>query len=151
MKEAEKLDFSLNGWIFKIFARDLILNLVLISGWWYYLVSISSIIKPLRFDQIVPSRNELKREIPYSICTFLIGTVMEVIALRWYATGKITNYYMNLCDYPWVSFAWIFLTPFWRDSHFYLIHRVMHPWNTTWIPDIGHYLFEYAHYIHHEK
>lgn len=75
--------------------------------------------------------------------------MLEIVALNYYASGAIKNYYMDLFEHPYVSFAWIFLIPFWRDSHFYVIHRFIHPWNTVWIPDLGHYLFEYSHYLHH--
>merc|ERR1711977_310507 len=40
--------------------------------------------------------------------------------------------------------------PFWRSFHFYFAHRVMHPWFTPWyIPDIGKFLFENSHILHH--
>ena len=50
-----------------------------------------------------------------------------------------------------VTFLWVFLCPFWRDGHFYWVHRLIHPWNTEWVPDLGYYLFEYAHYLHHQS
>ena len=44
MKDAEDhpWDFSLNGWIFKIFLRDMIFNMVLIATW-FWLMDCSSL------------------------------------------------------------------------------------------------------------
>ena len=78
-----------------------------------------------------------------------MGTLFECIALKLYANGIITNYYMNWLDYPFVSFFWVGLIPLWRDTHFYICHRSMHPWFTTKIPDIGAWLYNNAHYLHH--
>jgi len=41
--------------------------------------------------------------------------------------------------------------PFWRNVHFYFAHRVMHPWFTKYIPDVGEFLFNNAHYLHHKS
>lgn len=81
-----------------------------------------------------------------------MGLMFEVSALHLYANGTITNYYMDIFESRktiLVTCAWVFLCPSWRDGHFYWIHRFIHPWNTVWIPDLGHYLFEYGHYLHH--
>ena len=83
-----------------------------------------------------------------------MGLMFEVSALHLYANGTITNYCMDIFESRktiLVTCAWVFLCPSWRDGHFYWIHRFIHPWNTVWIPDLGHYLFEYGHYLHHQS
>ena len=94
------------------------------------------------------------KEIPYCICTTLCGTFFEVVALHLYANGTITNYFTDVFESRrtfLIFCTWVFLMPFWRTTHFYIIHRAIHPWNTTWLPDIGHYLMKYAHYLHHQS
>ena len=52
MEEAKILDFSLQGWIFKIMMRDVIFAFTLISCW-YYILDVSRVnvwIKPLKFN-----------------------------------------------------------------------------------------------------
>ena len=151
-------DFSLHGWILKIAMRDLICAFVLIVGWYCILdySRLTDMIKPLRFNLIIPPNSQAYREIPYCISTTLMGTFFEVICLKLYGDGTIpesrwfTDVFANRTNLL-VFCAWVFLMPTWRDGHFYFIHRGMHPWNTTWFPDIGHYLFKYGHAEHHES
>ena len=42
----------------------------------------------------------------------------------------------------------------WRNPHFYLIHRMMHPWKIWRVPkdfDPGFYLYKYVHSLHHKS
>lgn len=80
-----------------------------------------------------------------------MGSFFEVLALYLYANGKITNYYLDFFEYPLFSFCWVFLMPFWRDGHFYWIHRAMHPWNKPGIPDLGKFLYKHVHSHHHKS
>jgi len=94
------------------------------------------------------------REIPYCLSTTLMGTLFECIALHLYANGTITNYFTDTFESRRtiiLSVLWIIFMPIWRDTHFYIIHRGMHPWNTKWVPDIGHYIFKYGHSVHHDS
>lgn len=77
--------------------------------------------------------------------------MLEVFALNLYANSQIQNYYLDMKLFPYVTLAWIVLSPFWRDLHFYIVHRAMHKWNTKYIPDIGNYLYIYAHSLHHKS
>jgi sterol desaturase/sphingolipid hydroxylase (fatty acid hydroxylase superfamily) len=69
----------------------------------------------------------------------LVWTAYEVLTMWLYANGKL----------PWISWAtnpvWFvalfFLIPFWREFHFYWIHRLIH-----WKP-----LYKTVHYLHHKN
>jgi len=39
----------------------------------------------------------------------------------------------------------------WRIPHFYVIHRAMHPWMTTSVPDVGRWLYKHVHGLHHKS
>lgn len=66
-----------------------------------------------------------------------IWTVYEVLSFWLYANGKLP--YLDFQEHP-VYFALVFLLiPFWRELHFYLIHRLIH-----WKP-----LYKSIHYLHH--
>jgi len=152
MKDATEWDFSYNGWVAKVFVKDLIFGTCVAAGWyWYTDIYNADVLKPVRFNQIKPDRSELYREIPYTYSTILIGAILECLVLHLYGNGTITTHFENYWDRPWVLFFWVVLCPLWRDSHFYWVHRLIHPWNTEFFPDIGYYLFKYGHYIHHQS
>jgi ferredoxin-NADP reductase len=66
-----------------------------------------------------------------------IWTAYEVVTFWLYANGKLP--YLDFHEHP-VYFAMLFLLiPFWREFHFYVIHRLIH-----WKP-----LYKSIHYLHH--
>jgi len=104
-----------------------------------------------------PPRSNYWREIPGTISTVLISSVLEIIALRMWATGYLTNTYMDHWAHPFRSFFWFAGMSFHGDGYVGVAHRAMHPWNTgespyyiiRCIPDFGYYLFKYVHSYHH--
>ena len=130
-------------WVWKITARDLIVSLIFPLGWHWILYGskFAEKIRIMKFNKDYPAEKHLWREIPYCICTVLMGTVMEVWAMYMYSIGYFSNFYLEIEEDPLCMFLWIFLIPIWRDSHFYWTHRFMHKWNTTWIPDFGEWMY----------
>ena len=39
----------------------------------------------------------------------------------------------------------------WRVPHFHLMHRAIHPWRTTTVPDLGKFLYRHVHAQHHKS
>lgn len=69
----------------------------------------------------------------------LIWTGFEVLTMWLYA-----NHYIPLLTWaahPVWFVVWLLLIPFWREVHFYLIHRLLH-----WKP-----LYRHVHYLHHKN
>ena len=87
----------------------------------------------------------------FSISTTAIGTGFEVVMLHLYATGKVTNYYMDIWAHPWTLAFWLLSMPAWREGHFYIVHRFMHPWRTTLLPDFGKFMYKHVHALHHKS
>jgi len=114
-----------------------------------YNSSYSVALREVKFNKDYPASKHIWREIPYSICTILMGTFIEAFLMTLYATGKISNYYMDISEHPYAFFALLLTLPVWRNSHFYFVHRFMHKWNTTWIPDFGQWMYKHVHSLHH--
>jgi sterol desaturase/sphingolipid hydroxylase (fatty acid hydroxylase superfamily) len=64
--------------------------------------------------------------------------------------------------FSWDNILWILFVTHWRVPHFYLMHRLMHPWKTeaigeggggglSLIPDVGKLLYKYVHSLHHKS
>jgi len=68
-----------------------------------------------------------------------------------YAYGYCSTWTLDLAN-NWPSIALMIATAaIWRDGHFYFAHRAMHNWNTTKIPDIGKWLYNVSHSVHHKS
>ena len=148
---AGEADLSSFMWVWKITARDLFASLILPLGWHWILYgsNYAENIRTMKFNKDYPAEKHLWREVPYCVCTVLMGTVMEVWAMYMYSIGYFSNHYLEYKEDPLCLFLWIFFIPTWRDGHFYWVHRFMHKWNTTWIPDVGEWMYNNAHYLHH--
>merc|ERR1719229_466667 len=60
--------------------------------------------------------------------------------------------YLYFSDRPVSFILWMLFIPYWRDFHFYWIHRMMHKWNwTVFGIDGGEMLYKYAHSLHHKS
>lgn len=66
-----------------------------------------------------------------------IWTAYEVLTFWLYANDKLP--YLSFREQPVIFVITFMLIPFWRELHFYLIHRLIH-----WKP-----LYDKIHYLHH--
>jgi len=78
------------------------------------------------------------------------ATAVEVVLCHLWATGALT-YQRNMLDTPLTNLAWVITITHWRIPHFWLIHRAMHPWKTTAVPDVGKFLYRHVHSLHHKS
>ena len=109
----------------------------------------TSNLRPLKFNKDYQHAKHLRREVFYSICTILCGTFWEVVIMALYATGNCNTWYLDWNSYVVSRWIMIITTPIWRDGHFFWVHRAMHDWDTTTIPDVGAWLYKVAHSVHH--
>ena len=83
-------DFSLDGWVAKVFLRDLFL-MVAIAGVWDYLLYFSPLkqrLAPYKFNSAYPQTSQLARDIFWTLSATLLGSVQEVVLMRWWASGQ---------------------------------------------------------------
>jgi len=158
-REHFSFDTSTLSWMMIILFRNLFLEVVLIGGWhWYLYERKSKVVASLKFNktnQYESSKHNLKREQFYTTLGFLMSTVYEIIILRLWATKSpyIRPYYSDFWAHPMWSVFQLLLIGYWRDFHFYFVHRVMHPWRFQVFGkvDIGQWLYKHVHSLHHKS
>ena len=98
--------------------------------------------KELTFDS-----DELSTEIKMKPkkASFLPGVIEITLCYCW--SNGILNYSPDL---NWKVVIAGSLVTFWRSTHFYSMHRVMHPWRINGVPDIGKWLYRHVHSLHHK-
>ncbi len=69
----------------------------------------------------------------------LIWTGLEWLTMWLYANHRLP--YLDWNEHPVWFVAWIIIIPFWREFHFYWVHRAIH-----WKP-----LYRRIHYLHHKN
>lgn len=93
----------------------------------------------------------------------LCGSVIEIIICHEYAIGYVDAgpstpgqkvFYNSFCHVTWITCVQGALAKHLREPHFWLTHRIMHPWRIRGLStryDPGHYLYKYVHSLHHKS
>ena len=143
IEEMKTFKFS---WILTIFLRNMALVWLIYGGWHLYLYKLKLRGNRAKYCSRWQSRtgstflwNDQVYDNIFWTCASAvpIWTAYEILTFWLYANQKIP--YLDPRVHP-VYFILLFLiVPFWREFHFYLIHRLIH-----WKP-----LYNKIHYLHH--
>ena len=134
------------GWIAYLFARNMALLWIVFGGWHLYLYTFKRKGHRGKYSPRWQSRNGgtflFKNQIYDNIfwscgSGCITWTAYEVVTMWLYANGRLP--YADIRTSPVWSVVWMLLIPFWREFHFYWIHRLIH-----WKP-----LYDRIHYLHH--
>jgi len=92
----------------------------------------------------------------HDVCTSLIssccGTGLEVLMCHGWASNVGWLDFDRQGDPLSLKFVLIGASVnFWRSAHFHFLHRTMHPWRTTVVPDLGKFLYRHVHSVHHKS
>lgn len=94
-----------------------------------------------RIQSVVPGRAQIRREIGWSLSTFVIFGLLA-LATKYAADRGWTQVYWNISDYGWAWFAAsVVLILALHDVYFYWMHRFMH-----WRP-----VYARVHAVHHRS
>jgi sterol desaturase/sphingolipid hydroxylase (fatty acid hydroxylase superfamily) len=135
-------------WIGLLFLRNQALLWLVYGGYHLYFYILRGEGTKGKYDARWPARNSpvfLFRDQVYDniFWTSAVGgsfwTAIESVGYWLYANGHIP--YLDWNKHPVWFGAWLILIPFWREFHFYWIHRLIH-----WKP-----LYQRVHYLHHKN
>jgi len=136
------------GWIAQIYFRNLALIWLVYGGFHLYLYIFKAEGTKTKYDARWPAKNSriflFNNQIYDNIfwtcgVAGLIWTAYEVVTMWLYANHRIP--YLSWRDHPVAFVLWFFGILFWRDLHFYWVHRLIH-----WKP-----MYKYVHYLHHKN
>lgn len=134
------------GWIAQMFLRNMALLWLVFGGWHFYLYTIRGKSHRGKYSPRWQSRNgatflfrnQVLDNVFWSCGSGCITwTAYEVVTMWMYANGRLP--YLDFRSHPVWFVLWMLLIPFWREFHFYWIHRLIH-----WKP-----LYDRIHYLHH--
>lgn len=134
------------SWILIIFIRNMALVWLVYGGWHLYLYTFKARGNKSKYSPRWQSTkgstflwNDQVYDNVFWTCAsgVPIWTAYEVITFWLYANGAIP--YLDFKEHPVYFVLLYLLIPFWREFHFYLVHRLIH-----WKP-----LYDKVHYLHH--
>ena len=134
------------SWISTIFIRNMALVWIIYGGWHLYLYTLKKRGTKAKYCPRWQStdgstflwNNQVYDNVFWACASAVpIWTAFEVITFWMYGNDKLP--YLDFKEHPVYFVALFMLIPFWREFHFYLIHRLIH-----WKP-----LYNKIHYLHH--
>jgi len=156
MVEASQLRLS---WVWKVYAYNIAVMLFFYGGWHYVLYQSpapkNKILHDKKYnqsDQYIQDPSNLYREMTFTTLGFLQSSTFQTIVMHLWAAGYIP-YYNDFWSRPGYSLFWLFYVTYFREFHFYWVHRAMHPWR--WglpvVGDLGDLLYKNVHKLHHKS
>ena len=136
------------GWMAQVYVRNLALMWLFYGGFYLHLYVLKREGTKGKYDPNWPARNSrrfLFHDQVYDNIFWtcgvagLVWTAYEVVTLWLYANHRIP--WLEWTRHPVYFVLWFFLIPFWREFHFYWVHRLIH-----WKP-----LYRHVHSLHHKN
>jgi len=154
----EAKDWNVN-WVSKVIAFNLICEF-LVYGFWHWLTYAGRYAtgklknKKYNPENQYETSGNLQREVSLTTLGWLQSSAFQCVMTHLWATGRVP-YYLDFWQYPAYSMGMLLLVTYWREFHFYWIHRGMHPWwdrkNGLAQGDIGAFLYRHVHSVHHKS
>eukprot|EP01084_Bolivina_argentea_P260124 439168_1 len=137
-----------------IIIRDLMITLIFYSFWHWFLYQskYSQKMKSFKFNKNYPPSNQIHKEQINTMIGTIINALIEILMIELYWTKNRNMLYFNFFKYPIWSIFWLLFIQYWRALHFYIAHRILHPWRFNICNiDIGKILYKYIHAVHHQS
>jgi len=139
-------------WMLGVLCRDLALAFTVAGGWdWLFYQSPFSLkLKKYKLNPELPPPGQLAHDMAYTVASMTCAAIIEMLVLHAWAIGAVP-FVRDFWAAPFVTIAWCLTMKHWRHAHFFFIHRAIHPWRTSWIPDLGRFLYQHVHKEHHKS
>ena len=159
LESGAAVEFDWN-WMRPIIVRDLIFAIAFCGSWDWLLYSDKSPWKyqmqPFKMNVNQPPTNQIYHDVLFTVLSTICASVVEIGGLHFLAnkySPEVDYYSLSLMFSDMFSIALLVTLTYWRLTHFYIVHRAMHPWRikNSIIPDIGTVLYRYVHSHHHKS
>jgi hypothetical protein len=94
--------------------------------------------------------SSLVREAAWCCVSACIAALLEAGVVHAYATGRARAAFSGAAWWT-DAWTWLFMVTWFytQNVQFYALHRCLHAWGTTSVPDIGAWLYRHVHSLHH--
>lgn len=150
-------------WILGVVARNVALAGAVYSAWHYALYARTPSLGRDKVYPEQPPRSQHVRDAFWTLLGAAIGGCFEALLVYTWATSlrhEQQQEQQQHCSLLTLRTLGLFLlASAWSDVHFYLVHRVMHPWrlsttttgNGAAVFDPGRWLYIHVHAFHHRS
>lgn len=151
---AKTLEWS---WIWPILVRNVVATWLICGSWDYFLYYgfgsswLKNKLAKFKVNPKYPSTDQIKHDAIASTIASFTAAAIEILCCHFWCIGVFPAFDARLSSSPLQNLFWAATVTHFRVPHFYLIHRVMHPWRVSGIPDVGKFLYKHVHAQHHKS
>lgn len=158
-------------WVSKIVLFNLVCEVVIVGFWHYMTYAREGASKALhdfkfnptnqyepggdRVGMVVSSTGNLQREVLFTTLGWLQSSFWQCVFTHWWAIGFLPMPDLMSRSGFALTGTLFFLVAYWREIHFYLVHRGIHPWfdreKGLLDGDVGAFLYRHVHSLHHKS
>ena len=144
------VEFSAD-WMSHILLRNLLASLLICGTWdWFlYFSPLHPKLAKYKMSPAYPSPRQILHDAAMTLSASCIAGLLEICLCHLWAAGQLSL--PSLAQSPLTNLVMALSLGHYRTPHFYLIHRLIHPWRTTQLPDLGKVLYRKVHYLHHKS
>lgn len=137
------------SWIAPIVLRNVAAAWLICGCWdWFlYFSPLAAKLHKYKLNPKYPPTGQIAHDAAMTTLAVLTAAACEAYQCHQWAKGAVA--FTPLWSAK--SALWILGTTHWRVPHFYFVHRGMHPWKTTSVPDVGAFLYKHVHSLHHKS
>ena len=135
------------GWMAEILTRNSVLMILFTGAFHIWLYRWRKQGRRAKYNGSWPAENKRLFLFNDQVKDNMFWSMMGVITWSgyecgfWWAYANATLPFIDLHSNPVWFVVWMLFIPFWRNFHFYWIHRLIH-----WKP-----LYDHVHYLHHKN
>lgn len=150
-------------WVAQVFAYTLLSGWAL-YGFWHVVLYVSPVARgPMRArkfnaeDQYAApgGGNTLRREMFFTTCGLAQSAAWQAVYMWAVASGRLPHVAYFWGTAAAYNVASVLFVTYWRQVHFYCVHRFMHPWWRASAGlaqgDVGAFLYRWVHSLHHKS
>ncbi len=135
-------------WIGQMALRNLVLIWLVAGGWHLLLYTFKAQGTDRKYDPRWLRTGDRKFTFSNQLWDNIFWTCISAVPIWtayevWYMWAAANHHvpYVSWREHPVYCAAWLCAIPFWREFHFYWVHRAIH-----WKP-----IYKYVHYLHHKN
>eukprot|EP01112_Ceratiomyxa_fruticulosa_P024082 TRINITY_DN9561_c0_g1_i2.p1 TRINITY_DN9561_c0_g1~~TRINITY_DN9561_c0_g1_i2.p1 ORF type:complete len:327 (-),score=32.91 TRINITY_DN9561_c0_g1_i2:184-1164(-) len=155
------------SWVSKVVVFNLVCEFV-VYGFWHWMLYVGQYskgnMKSRKFNKVnqygenptlfSSSTGNLEREILFTTLGWLQSSMYQCV-MMWLWKSERVPFYSNFWSLPFRSVFFLLFVTYWREFHFYWVHRLIHPWFNIKYGllqgDIGSFLYRHVHSLHHKS
>lgn len=145
------------SWMMPVLLRNILATWIICGFWdWFlYFSPWKSRLAPYKKNEAYPPVSQFLHDAFYTTLATLMASLLEILYCYCSSNALLPSQPDSRLEFSLSKVVWVLLMTHLRVPHFYIIHRLLHPWRPrgvfSKIPDVGSFLYKHIYSLHHKS